>query len=215
VLVSSQLNALGETAMAANSITKEFDGFVLEAAHGVGVATIAVVSQNYGAKKPERIKKVIGLSLLMQLVLCSVLGVAMWVFGRTLCSTMTATEEVLELCMVRITTVSILYIALGVLNVLQETTRGIGYSFLATMESIFANIFLRLIYMYFVYPSLCISGNIAHNLRMLFVLYPASWIIASIVSAILLVVLYKKVSKRLIIEREKVELENEKQVEEP
>ena len=187
--------------MTAHSITKEFDGFVLETAHGIGFATIAVVSQNYGAKKPERIKKVIGISIAMQLVCCSFLGAILLVFGRTLCGIMSQTKEVLDLCMVRITTVSVLYIFLGILNVLQEATRGIGYSLLATLESVFANIVLRLIYLYFIYPSICIEGNVSHNLRMLYVLYPASWIIASIVGAVLLITLFKKTKIRLIKER--------------
>jgi Na+-driven multidrug efflux pump len=187
--------------MAANSITKEFDGFVLETAHGIGFATIAVVSQNYGAKKPERIKKVVGISIAMQLVSGAFLGSIMLLFGRTLCGIMSQTKEVLDLCMVRITTVSILYIFLGILNILQEATRGIGYSLLATLESVFANIVLRLIYIYFIYPFICIEGNVAHNLTMLYILYPASWIIASIVGTVLLVILFKKTKKRLIEER--------------
>ncbi len=217
ILVSSNLNDLGEVAMAAHSITKEFDGFVLEAAHGVGVATIAVVSQNYGAKKPERIKKVIGLSLLIQLAVCLSLGLVLLFFGRTLCGIMTSTKKVLDLCMVRITTVSILYFTLGILNVLQEATRGAGYSLLATLESVFANIVLRMIYLYFVYPAIFIKGNTAHNLRMLYILYPASWTIASIVSGILLILLFKKVKKKLIEEKEELKnkQENEKSVEEP
>ena len=205
VLVSAQLNALGDTAMAAHSITKEFDGFILETMHGIGAATIAVVSQNYGAKKPERIKKVLCLSLFMAIVLGIVLGLIFIFVGRTLCSIMTSTEAVLDLCMVRITTVSILYLLLGILNVLQETLRGIGYSFTATLESIFANIFLRFIYLYFVYPYICIKGNIAHNLRMLYLLYPASWFIASIFGAVLLFFIFKKVKGRLLEDKKQLE----------
>ena len=212
VLVSSNLNDLGETAMAAHSITKEFDGFVLEAAHGIGVATVAVVSQNYGAKKPERIKKVIGISLMVQLVTCISLGLLLLLFGRQLCGIMTNTKEVLDLCVVRITTVSILYFTLGLVNVILEATRGLGYSFLATLESVFSNIVLRMIYLYFVYPAICIKGNIAHNLRMLYILYPASWTITSLVGSIFLVVLFKKVKTRL--NEEKAKEEQEKQIKE-
>lgn len=207
VLVSAQLNALGDTAMAAHSITKEFDGFILETIHGIGSATIAVVSQNYGAKKPERIKKVLFLSLFMAIVLGVVLGLILIFVGRTLCSIMTSTEAVLDLCMVRITTVSILYSLLGILQVLQETLRGIGYSFTATLESIFANIFLRFIYLYFVYPYICIKGNIAHNLRMLYLLYPASWFVASIFGAVLLFFIFKKVKRKMLEDKKQLEPE--------
>lgn len=201
VLVSAELNSLGETAMAAHSITKEFDGVILEIAHGIGAATIAVVSQNYGAKKMGRIKKVLLLSFLMQCVCTISLGLLMIVLGRTLCSIMTKTEEVLDLCMVRITTISVFYCFLGILNVIMEGVRGIGYSFTATLISIFSNIILRLIYIFFFYPWLCIEGNVAHNLKMLYILYPASWLIASIVGVIILIVLFKKVKARF--DREK------------
>ena len=212
VLVSSQLNALGKVAMAAHSITKEFDGFILEAVHGVGFASLAVVSQNYGAKKPERIKKVVFLSIAMQIVLGLSLGLVLLVAGRMLCGIMTDTKEVLDLCMVRITTVSIFYMTLGILDILHNALRGIGYSFTSTLQSVFANVVLRMIYLYFIYPAICIKGNVAHNLRMLYVLYPASWIIACIVGAIFLVVLFKKVKTRL--NEEKAKEEQEKQIKE-
>lgn len=203
VIVQAQLNALGETAMAAQSITKEIDGFVLEAVHGISVATLAVISQNFGAKKLGRIKKVIFLSILMELVVCLSLGAILLFAGRLFCGVMTSTEEVLDLCMVRITTVSIFYIFLGLLNIVQESIRGIGYSFTSLMMNVFANIVLRLIYIYFVYPLICIFpfkdnvSAIAHNLRMLYVLYPASWAISTIIAGVALVILFRKVKKNL------------------
>jgi Na+-driven multidrug efflux pump len=83
-----------------------------------------------------------------------------------------------------------------------EGIRGIGYSFTATLISIFSNIVLRLIYLFFFYPWLCIEGNVAHNLKMLYVLYPASWVIASVVGLIILVVLFRKVKVRFEKEKE-------------
>ncbi|MBQ2714273.1 MAG: MATE family efflux transporter [Clostridia bacterium] len=200
VLVSTQLNALGDVAMAAHSITKEFDGFILEAVHGVGAATIAVISQNYGAKNIVRIKKVIFLSLGMQLVVSFALASILLFFGRSLCSIMSTTKEVLDLCMVRIYTVSIFYTVLGVLTVLQEAIRGIGYSFTSTLISVFANIILRLIYLFAIYPFICIIGDVAQNLQALYVLYPASWALTALIATFLLVYLFKKVKRKFLAE---------------
>ncbi|MBE5734626.1 MAG: MATE family efflux transporter [Clostridiales bacterium] len=207
VLVSSELNTLGETAMAAHSITKEFDGFILEAVHGIGAANIAVISQNYGAKKLNRIKKVVLLSTMMQLVVSLSLGLVLIFAGRLLCGIMTSTKEVLDLCVVRINTVSIFYTILGVLNVFQETIRGIGYSLTSTLLSVLANIVLRVIYLIGVYPYVCIEGNVAHNLKMLYVLYPASWAIACVVAAIVAMMLFNRVKKRFKKEKEQEILE--------
>lgn len=201
VLVQSSLNALGNVAMTAHTITKEIDGFILEAVHGLGVANVAVISQNYGAKDMGRIKKAAFISCSFMSLVTIVLGVALLLVGRTLCSIMTDTELVLDYCMVRITTVSIFYILLGLLNVVQETIRGIGYSFTALMLSVCANIVLRLIYLLFIYPSICIVGDTAQNLRMLYLLYPASWFISLVIGFILLLFLYKRVKERIRLEK--------------
>ncbi len=201
VLVSTNLNALGETAMAAHSITKEFDGFLLETVHGISAATIAVISQNFGAKKLKRIKKVVCLSAIMQIVVCFALGLILLFAGRALCGIMTSTKEVLDLCMVRITTVSIFYITLGLLGTTQEAIRGIGYSFTSTVLSIFANIILRIIYLSFIYPFVCIAGNVAHNLRMLYILYPASWSVCLVAAIIIYIVLFNKVKRKFDLEK--------------
>lgn len=207
VLVSAQLNALGESAMAAQSITKEFDGFILEIMHALGASTIAVVSQNYGAKKMDRIKRVLFLSLIMQSVCSLILCLFILLFGRALCGIMTNTKEVLDLCWVRITTVSAFYFLLGFLNIIIEGIRGIGYSLTATLISVFSNIVLRLIYIFFVYPALYIADNVAHNLKLLYALYPICWGISSVVGGVILVVLFKKVKK--LFENEKTALEVE------
>lgn len=201
VIVTTELNALGEHAMAANSITKEFDGFIMEACHGIGAATLAVVSQNYGAKKPERMRRVMWLSILMEIVLCGALSLVLLFFGRTLCGIMTDTKAVLDLCVVRIQTMSVFYIVLGILNVLQESIRGVGYSFISLLVNIFANIVLRLIYLYFIYPALKIVENVGYNLGLLYALYPASWTIGSIVATVVLVLLFNKVKNNFAKEK--------------
>ena len=179
VIVQSNINALGDMAMTANSITKEFDGFILETVHGISTAILAVISQNYGAKNMKRVKKAAFLSMALMGSVTLLLGTILYFVGATLCGIMTDTEQVIEYCMVRITTVSMFYFILGALSIVQEIIRGIGYSFTALMLSGTANIFLRLIYLYLAYPFICVEGNIAHNLRMLYVLYPASWLISA------------------------------------
>ncbi len=207
VMMQSNLNLLGDKVMTAHSITKEFDGYILETVHAIGAANLAVISQNFGAKNLKRVKQAGLISFSFMAVVCVVLGTSLLVFGRLLCGIMTETEEVLDYCMVRITSVSMFYILLGFLSVVQEIIRGIGYSFISTMLSILSNIVLRIIYLLFVYPYICIEGNISHNLRMLYLLYPGSWGFAGIVGLVVMFVLYKRVKLRF--EREKIEKEQE------
>ena len=155
----------------------------------------------------DRIKSVFFLSLITQGVCSFILCAFILLFGKALCGIMTDTKEVLDLCWVRITTVSVFYCLLGFLNVIIEGIRGIGYSLTATLISVFSNIVLRLIYIFFVYPALYIADNVAHNLKLLYALYPICWGISSVVGGVILVVLFKKVKK--LFENEKTALEVE------
>lgn len=211
-IVQSSINSLGDMVMTAHSITKEFDGFILEAVHGFGTANLAVISQNYGAKNMKRVKKAALLSMALMMGVSLSLGVILYFAGATLCGIMTDTEQVIEYCMVRITTISMLYFILGALNIVQEVIRGIGYSFTSLMLSITANILLRIIYIYLVYPLIYIEGNTAHNLRMLYILYPVSWLISTAIGVIIMIVLYRRVKARF--EREEVAENKEIAVEE-
>ena len=196
VIVQSNVNALGDMVMAAHSITKEFDGFILEAVHGIGLASLAVVSQNYGAKKYDRIKKTIFYSIGTSVIVGGILGALLLFFGRALCGIMTDTSVVLDLCMVRIMSVSMFYFILGILNVIEEAIRGMGRSFTALLINILANIILRLIYIYGFYPMLTNGADTARKLSLLYILYPISWGIASIVGTIVLVVIFKQAKNK-------------------
>ncbi|MBR5900525.1 MAG: MATE family efflux transporter [Clostridia bacterium] len=197
IIFQTTLNALGDVAMTAQSVTKEFDGIILEVVHGVGIASLSIISQNYGAKKYGRIKKAIFVSIGINLTISLILGTILIIFGRTLCGIISDTPEVLELCMVRITTVSIFYTVLGILNVLQESIRGLGKSFIATMISIFANIILRLIYLFGFYPWLSEGVTLKQNFALVSFTFPMSWTIATVASLFILVGIYKKQVKQL------------------
>lgn len=202
VMVQSNLNSLGKEVMAAQSITKEFDGFIVEAVHGFGAANLVVISQNYGAKNMQRVKKASFISLGLMTGVSLFLGMILLVFGRALCSIMTDTETVLEYCVVRINTVSITYMLLGCYSVVQEIIRGIGYSFTSMLINFLGNVILRIVYMTFFYPLLCIAGNTAHNLASLYVLYPISWAIGSLVGFIVILFLFRQVKERFKRESE-------------
>ena len=203
VIIYSSINQLGDLVMAANSIAKEFDGFILETLHGISLASLAVISQNLGAKNTERIKKTVFLSLALVSVIGVVMGALLYVFGAALCGIMTDTAVVIEYCMVRIVVVGMPYILCGIVNVLQEAIRGLGYSTTSLIISMISNIGFRLIWIWFVYPHLCVEGDTAHNYAMICLVWPGSWIITILIASFILVKIYAKVKSK--ISKEKAE----------
>lgn len=197
VVLYSAINSLGDLVMAANSIAKEFDGFVLEALHGISLASLAVISQNLGAKKPERIKKTIFLSLGLATSVGLVMGIALLFSGRMLCGIMTDTDEVITYCMVRIAIVGAPFVICGIVNVLQEAIRGLGYSNTSLVISIFSNIVFRLLWIWVVYPLLYVEGEIVNNYAYVCLVWPASWVITILFASVMLVYIYRKVKNQI------------------
>ncbi len=196
VIIMSSLNALGDLVMAANSIAKEFDAFILETLHGISLASLAVISQNLGAKKIDRIKKTVYLSLGLVVSVGIVMGVALVFFGRALCGIMTDTEIVIDYCMVRVFMIGAPYVICGVVNVVQEAIRGLGYSNLSLGISIFANIVFRLVWIWTVYPALYVEGSIKNNYAFICMVWPGSWVISLIFASVAYVYIIRRLKNK-------------------
>jgi Na+-driven multidrug efflux pump len=197
VIIVSSINALGADVMAANAIVKEFDAFILEALHGFTLASLAIISQNLGAKNMERIKKSIFVCVGLVTGVGVVLGLLFYVIAPALCGIMTDTEAVLDLCMVRILLVGVPYVICGLLNAFQEGIRGLGYSNTALAINLFANIGFRLFWVFAIYPSLYVEGEIMKNYAYVLMVFPTSWLVSAILGIPVIIYLYRKTKNKI------------------
>ena len=210
VIIVSSINVLGADVMAANAIVKEFDAFILEALHGFTLASLAIISQNLGAKNMERIKKSIFVCVGWVLGVGVALGLLFYVIAPALCGIMTDTEAVLELCMVRVMVVGVPYVLCGMLNALQEGIRGLGYSNTALGINLFANIGFRLLWVFAIYPSLYVEGATMKNYTYVLMVFPISWLVAVVLGIPILIYLYYKTKNKINNEIKKEELRDVK-----
>ncbi len=202
VIIYSNINALGDLVMTANSIAREFDAFILETMHGISLASLAVISQNLGARKIDRIKKTIFLALMLVISVGLFLGVMLYIFGAALCGIMTDTALVIEYCMIRIVVVGAPYVLCGILSVLLESIRALGYSTTALIISMISNIALRLVWIWFIYPYLKVEGDVVHNLTMICLVWPISWIVSIFFGIFVLIYVYLQTKKKINFEME-------------
>ncbi|MBR2432855.1 MAG: MATE family efflux transporter [Clostridia bacterium] len=196
VVILSSLNSLGDQIMAANAIVKEFDAIILEVMHGLTIASIAMISQNLGAKKPERIKRTILTNLAVVICVGVALGAIFYVTAPFLCGIMTNTEAVIEYGMIRVVLVGVPYVLCGIVNVLQEGIRGLGYSNTSLGISVFSNIVFRVFWLTAIYP-LLYSDNISRNYAYICMVWPLSWIVIIVLATPLLIFFYRKTKKKI------------------
>lgn len=128
VLIQSTINSYGSLAMAGMSASHNVDGFLYTAQNAFHHTASTFVAQNYGAKKPARIRRAMWMCQGMVTLVGVTLGVLMYVNGPALLGIYTTDPQVVAYGMVRLGLMSVTYFLCGNMEVFSGALRGLGYS---------------------------------------------------------------------------------------
>ncbi|MBQ8639993.1 MAG: MATE family efflux transporter [Lachnospiraceae bacterium] len=185
VLIQSSVNSFGANAMAGNTAAGNIEGFVYNAMNAFYQTNLSFTSQNYGAKKYERIPKITFYSLGMVAVIGFVLGGGAYLASGTLLRIYTDVPEVIRIGQLRMKYVAIFYLFCGMMDTLVGSVRGLGYSVLPMIVSLTGACLFRVIYIYTIFA-------MNRTLDCLYVSYPISWALTASVHFICLMVIWRK-----------------------
>ncbi len=190
VVIQSSINGFGEIAVSGNSAASNLEGFVYVAINACYQATLNFVSQNFGAGKFDRIKKIIISGLSSTVVIGIVLGLIEVVFARGLLSFYTSSESVIEAGAVRLLIICSTYFTCGLMDTMVGVLRGIGYSLMPMIVSLLGACGLRLLWIATVFqiPEF-------HTIETVYMSYPISWTLTFSVHLICFFVVKRKVFK--------------------
>lgn len=173
------------------------EGFVYTAMNAVYQGAITVTSQNIGAEKPHRVKRVMyscllavfcvgafmaGLAYLLKYPLLSLYGIEKGVEGSMEALAMKA-------ALVRFNLIVLTYPICGLMDVCSGVLRGMGKAIVSTIISLFGACLLRLIWLWTVFPAY-------PTLEIIFISYPVTWVITVICAFIMIQVLLKKLLQK-------------------
>ncbi|MBQ6165379.1 MAG: MATE family efflux transporter [Clostridia bacterium] len=180
VIIQSNVNTFGSDAMAGISAGSNFDAYIYTATNGFTQAAMTFISQNFGARKKENIRKL----WLISLGSAAAAAVLLQTFGFALrfqiVSLFTSDAAVAAIGVERMALIMPFYIFCSLLDVTSGAVRGLGKSFQVMLVSLFGACGLRLAWVFFVLP-------MNRTLRFLYVSYPLSWgITFAVVSALFL-----------------------------
>lgn len=185
VLIQSTVNSFGNIVMAGNSVSSNIEGFIYVAMNAMHQAAITFTSQNFGARKYMRIRKVCILSVLTVTIIGVLLGVFALVFQRTLLSIYSAEPEVVAAGMIRLKIIASTYFLCGVMDVLCGALRGLGSTIVPMVVSVLGACAFRIFWIYCILP-------FDRTLQMLYISYPVSWAITGAVHAICFLYMLRK-----------------------
>ncbi|MBE6760597.1 MAG: MATE family efflux transporter [Ruminococcaceae bacterium] len=190
VIIQSSINSFGSTVMAGCSAAASIEGFVYTCMNSIGQAALTFTGQNYGARKPDRILKVVGCSLTQAATAGIVVGYTALIFGPQLLSLYNSDPEVIEMGMVRMRIICTTHFMCGVMDVLSGAMRGMGYSMVPTLVSLSGACGLRILWIYTVFA--------ANPLQtVLYASYPVTWIFTIVLHTICFIIFYNMMKKKM------------------
>ena len=196
------LNTFPTPVVSARTIATNIDVLLSTAINTYLHTSMTFTGQNYGAKKPERIKKSLLYSLLQVIVLGLGVGQLMLLFYEPLVGLYVAADnpyraEIFEAAKV-IMTVMLSSYFIGAMNeALSGFLRGLGQSIQPMVATLSSVVVFRCFWIFVVFPY-------TKTLVSLYLVYPLSWILNCLALGIMCTLAWKKKVKPLSAKSEKL-----------
>lgn len=192
VLIQSTINSFGSIAMAGSTAAGNIEGFVWTAMDAFTQATQSFVGQNYGAKKIDRVNKVIWQCMILVTVVGLVLGVGAYLAAKPLLGIYSSDPAVIEYGKARMLAISVPYFTCGAMGIFVGGMRGLGSSLVPMINTVFSVCVLRVVWIYTVFA-------MWPQWEVLFISYPVTWVIASLIGGICYAVIRKRAIARISV----------------
>ena len=190
VVIQSAVNSFGSIVVAGNSAASNLEGFVYTAMNAFAQAAVTFTSQNMGARRYDNLDRVMRNCLLCSIVTGLVLGGGASLLGEQLLHFYSSDEVVVTAGLARMHIICTTYLLCGGMDVLASCLRGRGYSVLPMVVSLVGSCLLRLVWIATIF-------RLFHTTTMLYLSYPVSWILTTLVHLACLLVVRHKMNENL------------------
>lgn len=179
VIIQSSINSFGATLIAGNSAAVNLEGFIYTSMNGFSQGALTFCSQNMGAGKKDRIRRVAFISQGSIFVIGGVMSALFLLFGRQLLGIYTTSSAVIDEGMGRMWVIMTTYYLCGMMDGMANCIRGIGHSLMPVISSLCGACLYRIIWLFTIF-----QVPMFHTPFMIFITYPISWILVLVVNLI-------------------------------
>lgn len=173
LIVQSSINSFGTIAMAASGAYVKIEGFVFIPINSFSMALTTFISQNIGAKKPERAKIGAKFGMIFSSIIVEIMGLFFYLFAPQLMSLFGSNPNMISIGISRININSLFYFLLSYSNCVAGIIRGAGNSNIPMFILLICWCVIRVIYIVFV-------TYVFNNILIVFWAYPITWLLSSI-----------------------------------
>jgi putative MATE family efflux protein len=173
VLIQSGINSFGSNAVAGSSSALNFEYFTYAIISAYSQAAVTFTSQNYGAGKLQRCKRVFVTAMIEGMIFTALLS-GIFVLGRhTFIKFYTVDEAVIAYAMIRMMHVMAVECMTGTYEISAGALRGLGRSMLPALLTVIGSVGFRIVWLFTVFRRY-------HSFGMLMNVYPVSWVLTAV-----------------------------------
>lgn len=192
VLIQSSVNSFGSVAMAGNTASQNIEGFVYNAMNSLYQTALSFTSQNFGARKYSRMKRIMAYCLLLVAGVGLVMGDGALLFGNQLLGIYSSDPQVIQYGMNRLRIIGSTYYICGLMDCMVGGLRGMGYSIVPMFVSLTGACAFRVVWIYTIFAA-------CRTLPVLYYSYPVSWGITLAAHLITYIVGMRKTKRRWLV----------------
>ena len=189
VLIQSSINSFGSTVMAGSTAAANIEGFVYTAMNAFYQTALSFTGQNMGAKKYDRVAKILRICILCVTVTGVVLGCGAYLLGTPLLSIYTSDPEVIQYGLERMLIVCVPYFLCGIMDTHVGVLRGMGYSIMPMIVSLTGACALRVVWILTVF-------QMNRTLFILFLSYPVTWAVTAAAHFVCYLIVHHKMTEK-------------------
>jgi len=189
VLIQSSVNSFGKIAMAGNTAACNIEGFVYVSMNALHQSSVSFTGQNYGAKKFDRIGRILMICLALVIGVGIVLGNGAYLASPLLLRLYTDNAEAISYGVLRLSVICTTYCLCGMMDVIVGSIRGMGYGIMPMLVSLTGACLFRVVWIFTVFQRI-------HTLECLYLSYPISWALTFGVHMICFFIVFQKEKKK-------------------
>ena len=185
LFIQAGVNTFDAVMVEGNAAAANADALVYDVMAAVYLACSSFMSQNYGARHRQRVKKSYVLCLGLSFGIAAVMSAFLVIFGREFLGLFTKEPEVVEAGLTRLRVMGCSYAFSALMDCTIAASRGLGRSLAPTVIVILGSCVFRVIWVYTVFAHF-------HTILSLYLLYIFSWAITGIAELIYFIHCYRE-----------------------
>ena len=184
LFIQAGVNSFDSLMVKGNSAAANADNMIYDAMAAFYMACASFMSQNYGAGKPDRVKKSYFIALAYSFGVGLVLGGSLFIFGRQFLALFTTEGAVIDAGMKRVGVMGFAYCISAFMDCTIAASRGLGKTIVPTVIVVLGSCVFRVIWVYTIFAHF-------HTIPSLYLLYPCSWTLTAIAEIVYFIHAYK------------------------